>query len=295
MIRGIEGRRIFFGREDRIDLVERLDRLVPELGFRCFGWVLMPNHVHLAVQSGPVRLSRLMARLETGYARSFNLRHRRRGYLFQNRFRSRVVTGDADLVGVVRYLYRNPLEAGVVSSIGELAHWPWSGFSALTRARVSRPFEAVGATLALFGHDPDSACRRLLGHLSCAVPGEVNSALLTPALSLASEWSPDESPRERVVDRRGTVARLKQPADTQLRGLIERVCREHDLDPAALRLRTRARAVSRVRALVSYQAVVELGIPGLVVAKALGVSPSAVSHLLKRGRVLCTGEPVKLG
>ena len=100
MIRGIEGRRIFRDDGDRLDFLERLDRLVPELAFRCFASVLMPNHVHLAVQSGSVHLSRFMARLNTGYARSFNLRHRRGGYLFQGRFRSRIVCGEADLIAV---------------------------------------------------------------------------------------------------------------------------------------------------------------------------------------------------
>jgi hypothetical protein len=36
MIRGIEGREIFRGDCDRSDFLERLDVLVPELGFRCF-------------------------------------------------------------------------------------------------------------------------------------------------------------------------------------------------------------------------------------------------------------------
>jgi REP element-mobilizing transposase RayT len=290
MIRGIEGRGIFFGREDRIDFLERLDRLLPELGFRCFGWVLMPNHVHLAVQSGSVRLSRLMARLETGYARSFNLRHRRRGYLFQNRFRSRIVASDADLLGVVAYLYRNPLDAGIVSSPRELARWPWSGFSALTGTRSPRPFESVGATLALFGDQPEAAIRSLLEHVSRAEPGNADHAVLTPTLSPAPESPSDESPRKWAVDRRGTVALPSQPAGAQLRALIEGICRDHGLDSATLCSRTRERAVSRVRAIISYRAVVELRIPGLAVATALGVSPSAVSHLLKRGQALCAED-----
>jgi len=60
MIRGPEGRRIFLGDYDRSAFHERLDALIPELGFRCFGWVLMPKHVHLAVQSGPICVLRLM-------------------------------------------------------------------------------------------------------------------------------------------------------------------------------------------------------------------------------------------
>jgi len=77
MIRGIEKRRIFLSDDDRSDFVERLGRLLPEEMWRCFAWALMPNHVHLVLQGTTGRLSRLMARLNTGYAKGFNQRHRR--------------------------------------------------------------------------------------------------------------------------------------------------------------------------------------------------------------------------
>jgi REP element-mobilizing transposase RayT len=293
MIRGIEGRRIFFGRADRLDFLERLDRLLPELGFHCFGWVLMPNHVHLLVRSGVVRLSRLMARLETGYARSFNLRHQRAGYLFQNRFRSRIVSGDADLLAVVGYLYRNPLAAGIVASVAELARWPWSGFSALAGTRAPRPFENVRMTLTLFDPEPEAARRNLLEYVLRGEPAEANPPSPTQAFRLAPESTPDESPLTQHMNWLGSVSRPDEPADVRLRTLIEAVCREQILDPAALRARSRPRAVSAVRAIISYQAVVQLRIPGLAVAKALGISPSAVSHAIERGRALCTENPEK--
>ena len=131
MMRGIERRRIFRGDEDRLDFLARLDRLLPEEGWRCFAWVVMPNHVHLVIQSARGGLSRLMARLNTGYARGFNLRHGRSGYLFQNRFKSRIVCDEADLVGLVVYVLRNPLEAQLVSSPRELEAYRWCGLGAL--------------------------------------------------------------------------------------------------------------------------------------------------------------------
>jgi len=294
MIRGIEGRSIFRGDDDRLDFLERLDRLVPELAFRCFASVLMPNHVHLAVQTGSVRLSRLMARLNTGYARAFNLRHRRRGYLFQNRFRSRIVRGDADLVAVVRYLCRNPLDAGIVGSVPELARWPWSGFSALMGTRSPRPFEAVGATLALLGDDTETARSNLLQHVSRGGTEE------TPPAGFVQEARPRREPIAREISRtrplhsRGMPTRHNGPADAQLHDLIESVCARHGIDPSELVARKRSRRVSSVRAVVSYRAVVELRIPGLEVARALAVSPSAVSHALERGRELLAEDGTAL-
>jgi REP element-mobilizing transposase RayT len=294
MVRGIEGRRIFSDDHDRFDFLRRLDALIPELGFRCFGWVLMPNHVHLVVRSGQIRLSRLMARLNTGYARAFNLRHQRQGFLFQNRFRSRIVSSEADLFAVIAYVCRNPLGVGAVSSVPELSRWPWSGLSALTGARCARPFEAIEATLALFGDNPEMARRNLLQLV--ALPSEGVSVSPIPGVFATSSRTP--APRDRVLDQiHGVCADRAQggeSAHVRLQDLIVSVCSELGIKPSDLGRYQRAKRVSRARAVIAYVAVVECRIPGRQVARALGVSPSAISHSLERGRVALDENSVEL-
>jgi hypothetical protein len=63
---------------------------------------LMTNHVHLLLCPRRTRLATFMRRLLTGYAIYFNLRHKRSGHLFQNRYKSIVCEEDA-------YLYQRPL------------------------------------------------------------------------------------------------------------------------------------------------------------------------------------------
>jgi REP element-mobilizing transposase RayT len=58
-----------------------------------------------------------MRRLLTGYAVSFNRRHRRSGHLFQNRFKSILCQEDAYLKELVRYIHLNPLRAKIVSNL----------------------------------------------------------------------------------------------------------------------------------------------------------------------------------
>lgn len=161
MARGIERRNIFRDDSDRRDFVARLERLLPEERWRCFVWVLLPNHYHLVLQSTGGRLSRLMARLNTGYARAFNRRHDRVGYLFQNRFKSRLVRDDADLMGLILYVSRNPLRAGLVRSLKGLEDYRWSGLGALTGRRPALPFESTIACLSVLGDDVDDARARL--------------------------------------------------------------------------------------------------------------------------------------
>jgi len=284
MIRGIEGRSIFLGDHDRIDFLERLDALIPELVFRCFGCVLMPNHVHLTVQSGPIRISRLMARLNTGYARAFNLRHQRQGYLFQNRFRSRIIKRHADLLGVIAYICRNPVKAGIVSSVTELSDWPWCGFSALTGARSARLFESVSATLAMFGDAPDVARCNLTqflatGDIENAKPPAADPPPTPRDASFANKQALDQP-----ADHSAPATSVREANRTQLQELIDSIGQQLRIDPSDLHSRRRTNSLARARATISYQAVVKQHIAGRQIAKALGVSPSAISHALTRGQ-----------
>lgn len=70
--------------------------------------------VHLLVRTGDVPLSKLMARLLTGYASSFNRRYKRVGHLFQKRYKSIVCQEEPYLRELVRYIHLNPWRAGLV-------------------------------------------------------------------------------------------------------------------------------------------------------------------------------------
>jgi putative transposase len=86
--RGIERRDIFCDDVDRENFVSRLVEITTITSTRCFAWALIPNHVHLLLQTGAIPISTLMQKLLAGYATTFNLRHNRHGYLFQNRYKS---------------------------------------------------------------------------------------------------------------------------------------------------------------------------------------------------------------
>jgi REP element-mobilizing transposase RayT len=99
MIRGIEHRKIFLNTTDYEDLLDRLSKLLPETQTVCYAWSLMPNHAHFLFCTGKRPIATLMRRLLTGYAVSFNRRHRRDGRLFQNRYKSIICQEDAYLTG----------------------------------------------------------------------------------------------------------------------------------------------------------------------------------------------------
>ena len=76
-----------------------------------------------------------MRRLMTGYAVTFNKRHKRRGHLFQNRYKSIICEEDPYLLELIRYIHLNPLRAGIVNNLNELDKYPWTGHSVILGKR----------------------------------------------------------------------------------------------------------------------------------------------------------------
>ena len=74
----------------------------------CYAWALMRNHAHLLLRTGKLPVASFMQRLLTGYAVSFNRRHRRHGHLFQNRYKSILCEEDRYLRQLVIYIHLNP-------------------------------------------------------------------------------------------------------------------------------------------------------------------------------------------
>lgn len=261
MLRGIERSAIFLDDADRSEFLRRLSILVLELGFRLFAFALMSNHVHLVLRSGEVRVSRLMARLGTGYARYFNERHDRVGHLFQNRFRSRLLVDDADLLGVVLYVCRNPFEGVRAESVAALAASPWCSVGGLVGRRPVHAFEAVEETLALFGADPQRAQRALRDWLE--LPGE--SVLAAAVLEVAAR------PRQ-------------QPAITTLEALWQEVSAQFRIPEHELRAPRRDRRIAEAREVLVSRAVRELGLSGAEIGRRIGVTRAGVSRMLARAR-----------
>jgi putative transposase len=142
--RGIEQRKIFDDDADRDNFLQRLAMILKETSTPCYAWALIPNHFHLLLRTGKVPISTVMRRLLTGYAVSFNRRHRRYGHLFQNRFKSILCQEDLYLKELVGYIHLNPLRARLVAELKELAKYPYAGHSVLMGKQI-RDFQAEQA------------------------------------------------------------------------------------------------------------------------------------------------------
>ena len=222
MIRGINKRRIVDDDQDRRDFVRRLGLLAEETRTPIYAWALMTNHAHLLLCSGAQGLAKFMRRLLTGYAVSYNLRHRRSGHLFQNRYKSFVCDGDSYFTELVRYIHLNPLRVGLVADLKQLEKYPYGGHATIL-GTVLNSWQDRDSVLAQFAKregDAKEAYRRYVGEgVSLGRQPELVGGVRSRA---GNEWFAVRSQHERA-DRGSTDERILGDGN-----FVERILKETD-------------------------------------------------------------------
>jgi REP element-mobilizing transposase RayT len=125
----------------------------------CFGWSFMPNHWHGVIRCPPGGLSRFMKNVNHRYALRFDRRWERTAHLFANRFGAVLQTTERQFLGTLRYVVRNPVEAGICASPYDAR---WTSFAATAGLAPAPEYLRVDEILDCFAHDHDAARRRYL-------------------------------------------------------------------------------------------------------------------------------------
>jgi REP element-mobilizing transposase RayT len=122
-----------------------------------FGWSFMPNHWHGLLRCPPAGLSRFMQQLHQRYALRFDRRWGRTAHVFAAHFGAVLQETEAQFLWTLRYVVRNPVEAGLCASPFDAR---WTSFPA-TAGRARAPgFLRVSEILSHFASDPIEARRK---------------------------------------------------------------------------------------------------------------------------------------
>lgn len=136
MCRGNRGQAIYVDDSDRRTYLETLGEAVERCGWRVHAYVLMGNHYHLLLETPEPNLVTGMKWLQGTYTQRHNARHRRRGHLFQGRYKAIPVSADEQgyWEAVSSYIHLNPIRAGLVGASGsDLATYAWSSYPGYVR------------------------------------------------------------------------------------------------------------------------------------------------------------------
>jgi putative transposase len=306
MVRGINRSRIFRDEEDKRRFLKRLGEAVKKGECSVYAWVLMDNHVQILFKSGRQGISTVMRRVLTWYAQDFNRRHRRRGHLFENRYKSVLCDEENYLLALVRYIHLNPVRARVVSTLRELDRYPWSGHGALM-GREDHPWMDIGYVLSRFGGKRETAVRGYrkfveegmgMGRVKELTGGGLIRSLggWSQVVSMRRRGGGEESDERILGIGEFVEGILREVEERQLRQIrlrrrgvgiqeiIAEECGKMGVNSKELMQGGRRGLVSRVREAVAYRCGEELGMAAAEIARHVGVVTSSVGRAIARER-----------
>ena len=103
-----------------------LERMRRKFSMRVYGYVVMPEHIHLLV-SEPDRqtLADAIHYLKLSFAKQLRRTASEPESFWQKRYYDRNVRDAEEFAVKLRYLHRNPVKRGLVKELGD---WKWSSF-----------------------------------------------------------------------------------------------------------------------------------------------------------------------
>lgn len=108
--------------QETINIISALPKIVDII---CY--CLMPTHFHLLLkQNLDNGITKYLGLIENSYSRYFNIRHKRKGPLWESRFSSIHIDTNEQLLHLTRYIHLNPSSAELIK---KPENWEYSSYS----------------------------------------------------------------------------------------------------------------------------------------------------------------------
>lgn len=310
--RGIERSKIFRDNVDRGSFIDRLGNVLTDTSTSCFAWALIPNHFHLLLRTGQHPIATVMRRLLTGYAVTFNHRHKRHGQLFQNRYKSILCQEDTYLLELIRYIHLNPLRAGLVRDMTSLDKYTYCGHAVLV-GKKKNEWQDVKYVYGCFDKSVNKARQQYKEFVRQGVAMGRRAELVGGGLIRSSGgWSMIKKTAGKSIRQKGDerilgdslfVDRVLKLAEEELdrrsqlqttgfglHDLALEVAKLYSITPEEIFLPGKYPRIVQARSLFCYWAVRELAVTATSLAQKLKQSQPAVSISVKRGEKIAKKE-----
>lgn len=242
LLRGNAGQDIFFENQDQRYFYRLLQEGHEKFGHRIHAFCLMANHVHLALQVADIPLSRVMQSLSQRYTGWINRQRKRRGHLFQGRYKALLIDAEAYLLELVRYIHLNPVRAGVVESVED---YPWSSYHAYL-GRKELTWLTTNWVLAQFSNRRSTARKKFREYIREGY-GEGRKEEFHSGTKEGRILGSDRF-FEEVLSLKGE----KVGSEVTLDQILERVCHSYGIEVESLTSAGRQHRLSEVRAMISW-------------------------------------------
>lgn len=115
MVQGNNKNYIFHTKEDKEKYLKILKENLQEVDdLSIFAYCIMGNHAHLLFYVQNIEnLTKFMHKTGLIYAKYYNNRYDRVGYLFRDRYKVQIIKSENHLLTCINYIHKNPVKAGI--------------------------------------------------------------------------------------------------------------------------------------------------------------------------------------
>lgn len=304
MARGIDGRSLFLDDEDHLRFIDLLHERLKLDGHRLYAWALLTNHYHLLIRVSDHPFSEMMRRINSRYARYYSKKYQRRGYLFQDRYKS-IVTQDQKYVEeIIRYIHLNPIRSGLCKNLKTLKVFPWSGHRAIMGRITFEDKKTIQEILRRFGKNDQEARKAYVRFLEAGLAGTGEYGEIVDALRKNNRGAENQlSSRSWVIgdhefvktildqDKQRKIRLVRYSAEqVTLEDIAARVGAAVGVPVDKLRSRSRGGAISKARKIFSYVSRKKYEFPIKDIGGYLGITGPPVSISIPEGEELVKND-----
>jgi len=274
--RGNQKQKIFKDSPDYRKFLDILTSYKQRYHFHLYAYVLMPNHVHLLIETQDTRLSKILQGVNQRYTMYYNRRYKTVGHLFQGRYKAIICDRDRYLLTLLKYIHHNPLRAKIAENLNQ---YPWSSYRAyLTQTDTSGLINA-DQVLRMFSEHKSRARKHYEAFMSDGATVKKEDIYSTIDQRLLG----DERFAEEVVERHGgDIKKRRRKKEYTLPQITQALERQYSISLEEMQSWGRAKGILTARRLFSI-ITKEYGYTGREIAAYLQKDPASVTGYLRRG------------
>ncbi len=120
MVQGINKEYIFNSSENINKYMKIMKETKEKIDIMILAYCIMNNHAHILVHEEDIeKVTQYMHRVNLRYAKYYNKKYNRVGYVFRDRYKTQPIYSEKHLYTCVRYIHNNPVKANICDKANE--------------------------------------------------------------------------------------------------------------------------------------------------------------------------------
>jgi putative transposase len=292
LARGNNKQTIFRDEQDYKVYMLYLKKYHKRYKFTLYAYTLMPNHIHLLIETAIIPLSKIMQGIQQSYTYYFHKKYKSVGHIFQGRYKAILCERETYLLELVRYVHLNPVRASLVSNLDD---YPWSSHS-IYLGHIDQPFVEKEFIFKIFSENECLAVKKYL-QFTGDVVDEGHRDLFSNLVDQIYLGSPEfvrsvkrrinNQIKEDTLDREQDIQYLRDKnlsisRKRSLPEILKIVSETTKASPESLLSSSKVRKISTIRSLYAFIASRYAGFSNKSLAEFLGRDISNISNMIRK-------------